>query len=84
MKPRNKFVWKAPHHLYIGLVFILFGWLMDPYEIYRLLVNPFFIFGGLLVIDDVIEHTITYDSPVRLFADSFLYPILRKLNKKLF
>ena len=73
MKPPVKFYLKGIHHSYYGLFLGVI-----PGSIFYLLnqnnnldyINPIFIFmilfGILLIVDDVIEHTITEDTPARI------------------
>jgi hypothetical protein len=72
MRPPVPFKWRGIHHSYMGFWFVAFGlfflymnWgnnldFLNP--IYWLLV----IFGGLLIIDDAIEHLITENTPSRI------------------
>lgn len=80
LKPPVKFVARGPHHLYIGLVLIIFGWLMDPYEYYTVWTNLFYVLGFLIMADDLIEHTITGSTPLRWFFVKILWPFMSKIN----
>ena len=80
MRDPIKFYWKNTHHLYIGVGVIVFAWLMVPYEYYNLWRNIFFILGTYTVVDDLIEHTITGNTPLRLFSEKILYPFMKKVN----
>lgn len=51
------------HHAYIGL--LLLGWQY-----------PVNVVGALILIDDVIEHTITKDTPLRVLFDKVISPLL--------
>ncbi len=51
------------HHLYIGA--LLLGWQY-----------PVNIIGALVFLDDLVEHTITADTPLRLFFDKYISPRL--------
>lgn len=82
LKPPVNFVWRGPHHLYIGLVLILFAWLMDPYEYYTVWTILFYILGTVIVIDDLVEHTITGSTPLRWFFEKILWPFMEWVNDK--
>jgi len=65
---RNPFIWKTEnciplHHLYIGL--LLLGWNY-----------PINVIGLLIALDDLYEHLIDYNSPLRIFFDKVLVPII--------
>lgn len=49
------------HHLYIGI--LLIGWMF-----------PFNIMGFLIFLDDLYEHLIDYNSPLRLLFDKIIVP----------
>jgi len=80
LKPPVKFIPRGPHHLYIGLVLMIFAWLMAPYEYYNVWTWLFGIAGALIFTDDLIEHTITGSTPLRLFFDKILFPFMTKIN----
>ena len=68
MNPPNKFhvVFNNVvvfHHGYLGA--LLLGWQF-----------PINVMGALILLDDVYEHTVSYDSPLRLFFDKYIYPKL--------
>ena len=71
--------------MYYGAAFVLFAIFMKymcmPYPIYDALDwiwYPVGIIGAYLVIDDVIEHTITTDTPARIIFEKFVVPFLLK------
>ena len=80
-KPKVKFVWRGPHHLYIGFVFMVFGWLMAPYDYYSFWSNLFYVSGSLMMIDDIVEHTVTGSTPLRWFFDKILFPFMKLFNR---
>lgn len=82
LKPPVEFVARGPHHLYIGLILMGFGWLMDPYEYYQVWSNLFYFAGALIVVDDLVEHTITGSTPLRWFFDKILWPFMEWVNAK--
>lgn len=53
----------AFHHAYLGA--LLMGWQY-----------PINVAGALILLDDVYEHVISYDSPLRLFFDRYIVPRL--------
>ena len=66
MNPPVPFIPFAPHHLYLGIMIVLYGMLMIPHRIYKPIMIILFITGIILIIDDIIEHTITGSTPIRL------------------
>jgi len=80
MRPRNPFIPKAPHHLYIGLFILFLSWTMWDYDYYHPLCEYLATLGAYVIIDDVIEHTITSDTPLRILFEKVVYPILVKLG----
>lgn len=54
------------HHLYFGLL-LMIGSMGQ---------NPLFWIGFLVSLDDVVEHTITMDTPLRIFFDRYISPRL--------
>ena len=86
MKPLVPFQWKGNHHSYHGifiLAFGLFNWYMgiDNGELTTLIPiwKSLVVIGGFIVIDDVIEHTITADTPLRILYEQ-IKPILEKIK----
>ena len=86
MKQLVPFQWRGNHHCYHGafiLAFGLFNWYMgiDNGELttlipfWKLLVGV----GGFMIIDDVIEHTITADTPLRILYEH-IKPILEQIK----
>lgn len=72
MKPPVKFEWKGNHHGYYGIfavAFGLFNWYMgiDNGALENLIPmwQTWVGIGALMIIDDVIEHTITGSTPLR-------------------
>jgi uncharacterized membrane protein len=87
MKPPVKFKWRGNHHGYYGIFFIVFGlfnWYMgiDNAELTTLipLWQSFAGIGIFMLIDDIIEHTITRDTPLRLLYEKIFRPILRRIK----
>lgn len=79
MKP-NPFNPKAPHHLYIGLFMLFLAYTMWGYDYYHPLAEITATIGAFVTIDDVIEHTVTAKTPLRLFFEKVLYTCLKKLK----
>lgn len=77
-KPPVKFIVRGPHHVYIGGVFIIFGWLMAPYSYYSFWSNLFYVGGALIMVDDIIEHTITGSTPFRWLFDKVIFPFMKR------
>jgi uncharacterized membrane protein len=87
MRDLVPFKWKGNHHSYTGLWFIgfgLFNWYMgvDNGELSTLipLWQGLTCVGAFMVVDDVIEHTITADTPLRLFYEKVIMPILKRIK----
>ena len=79
---RNPFEWRAMHHIYVGLMCMIFGWLgMGQTWSYEL-GQVFFGIGALIFADDLIEHTICGTTPLRLLFDKILAPLVQKIFKK--
>lgn len=80
MKEPNEFVWNGPHHLYLGAFMVFWGALMivQNYGAFS------YIFAGLgviIFIDDMIEHTVTASTPLRLLFEKVLFPLVLKFNE---
>ena len=77
---RNPFKPKAPHHLYIGLFLLFLAYTMWDYDYYHPLAEIVATAGAYITIDDIIEHTITAKTPLRLLFEKVIYPCLKKLK----
>jgi hypothetical protein len=84
-RPPVKFKWRGNHHLYYGIFFAAFGifnWFMgiDNAELsgiipfWQLLVG----IGIGIIVDDTIEHLVTADTPLRIFYEKIIRPLLFK------
>jgi len=81
MRPRVKFVWYRNHHLYYGIALFLFG-LYNYYLMKRSnelkKCKPiwyfFMLIGTLLTFDDIVEHVITRDTPIRILFEKWILP----------
>ena len=80
MREPIKFHWKATHHLYIGICILMLAWLIVLNEQYPIWGNNFLLLGIYIVFDDIVEHTITANTPIRLLAEKLLEPTLKKVN----
>ena len=71
MRPPVPFKWRGNHHGYYGVFFIVFG-LFNVYmgmnNIEELMPLWWTItgVGVFMLVDDIIEHTITADTPLRI------------------
>ena len=83
MREPIKFHWKATHHLYIGIGVLLYALIIVP--LVSKTTTPFFPFliGLYIVIDDIVEHSITATTPLRLFAEKLLFPFLDQIRHML-
>lgn len=85
MQPPVKFVWYRNHHLYYGIAFFLFG-LYNYYLMKRSnelkkcksIWEMIMIIGVLLALDDIIEHTLTRDTPIRILFEKYILPGLKE------
>ena len=72
MRPPVKFKWRGIHHSYLGLWMISFGAFFiymnngNGFDSLNTIYNSFIVLGTFLVIDDIIEHKITADTPCRI------------------
>lgn len=69
---------RCPHHLYIGGFLLLMGWMMEPYELYDIIKYVFYAAGGLIAADDIIEHTMNKDTPLRMFFEKIIVRLLKR------
>lgn len=84
MRPPVKFIWKGNHHSYHGLWLIAFGafqWYMgidngalsNVIPLWQTCIG----IGTFMLIDDVVEHTITADTPLRLIYEKLILPFIK-------
>lgn len=80
-----KFKWCRNHHLYYGIALFLFGLynyflMIKSGELLKLkgLWTLFMVIGAFLAVDDIVEHTISRDTPIRLIFEKYILPHLRK------
>ena len=85
MRPKINFVWYRNHHLYYGIALFLFGLynyllMLKSRELLKCkgIWTLFMTIGTLLAIDDIVEHTITRDTPIRILFEKFILPHLKK------
>jgi len=82
MRPPVKFQWRGIHHGYVGIWFIAFGGFFSWLNIGNNIDGAYAVFfavallGICMVIDDLIEHLVTADTPMRIFYEKVLLPIL--------
>lgn len=69
-RPPNPFCWDRLHHGYIGIALIIIGHLVEN--------DWLMVIGILILIDDIIEHTITEDTPLRILYEKLIKDILPK------
>lgn len=66
------------HHGYLGILMIIYGF-TGINDITTSLIGWSFIgIGAYTLIDDIIEHTLTCNTPLRIFYDKIIYPLLRR------
>ncbi len=76
MRGPIKFHWKNIHHLYIGLGVMFYAIISSINEYINIFTDTFFIIGTYITVDDFIEHTITATTPLRIFTEKILDPII--------
>jgi uncharacterized membrane protein len=88
MREPVKFKWKGTHHGYIGVWFIgfgLFNWYMGMDNGCLSNVIPFWqslvVIGTFCLVDDIIEHTICGNTPLRILFEKVIVPILKRKEK---
>ena len=80
MREPIKFHWKAIHHLYIGMCILMLACLIVLNEQYPIWGSNFLLLGIYIVFDDIVEHTITANTPIRLLSEKILEPTLKKAS----
>jgi hypothetical protein len=83
MREPIKFHWKATHHLYIGMGVLLYALVILPLISNNTGTTLPFIIGLYIVVDDIVEHSITATTPLRIFAEKLLFPILNQIKQVL-
>jgi len=88
MNPRVPFVWKRPHHFYHGVAIASYSvimwyvsvdnWMEVGIPFWQLCIG----IGIFMALDDIVEHTVTGSTPLRLLFDKIIYPILSKYYYK--
>ena len=79
MRKPIQFHWKATHHLYIGIIITLYSLLSFEYAEINIFENNLFILGFYFMMDDIIEHTITASTPLRIITEKVLDPVYYKI-----
>ena len=75
MKPPVPFRWRGNHHAYYGIFSLVFGgtmWFMannHGLPKLNLLWLAFMVVGIVCITDDIIEHTITRSTPLRIIYE---------------
>lgn len=89
LRPLVPFKWKGLHHSYIGCWFASFGffcWYMCIGNGDLVVLIPFWQsligIGLYMLADDIVEHTYTADTPLRILYEEFICPILRRMKDK--
>lgn len=59
----------APHHAFLGIAMIIMGFLCAPYSFYQNTMWSCFVIGSAILADDIIEHTLTRKTPLRIFFE---------------
>ncbi|MCK4328505.1 hypothetical protein KAX02_01555 [candidate division WOR-3 bacterium] len=84
MQAKVQFHWKGNHHAYYGIWLIFFGifnnyMAIDNGELAATI--PFWQLcigiGAFMLVDDIIEHTLTADTPLRILYDKIIKPRLK-------
>ena len=84
MQPPVKFVWYRNHHLYYGIALFLFGlynyYLMKrsgELEKCKSIWQMFIVIGAFLALDDLVEHTLTRDTPIRIIFEKNILHLIK-------
>ncbi|MBW2559872.1 MAG: hypothetical protein JRE40_03335 [Deltaproteobacteria bacterium] len=80
MREKVKFNWKGPHHSYLGAFMVFWGYLMICAD-YGAFGYAFTALGFFVLTDDVVEHYITADTPLRLLFEKVIYPLVLRFNR---
>jgi len=64
LRPARYFCWDRLHHLYLGIFTLTIGY----YTKDKLMMA----IGLFVIVDDIIEHTVTADTPLRIFYEQML------------
>jgi len=84
LRPPVPFKWRGNHHSYYGIFLVAFGffnWYMGIDNGDLVVLIPFWQsligIGLFMLVDDIIEHTITRDTPLRILYEEAICPLLR-------
>lgn len=80
MRKPIQFHWKTTHHLYIGMITIILAVMIALNKQLAIWENNIFLLGIYIVVDDVVEHTITATTPLRILSEKIIEPIQKKIN----
>lgn len=72
--------WKTwrMHHGYLGILMMIYGVTGINDITTEPIATIIMLTGFLIFVDDLIEHTITADTPLRILYDKVIYPLLKK------
>ena len=76
--------WKTwrMHHAYLGILMMIYGFTgiadTDTCGVAWVVIG----IGAYTLIDDIIEHTITGSTPLRILYDKVIYPLLRRFKNE--
>jgi hypothetical protein len=83
-RPKIKFEWRGNHHLYHGIWIAAFGIfqyymginnseLESLFPLWQVFIGA----GVFMIIDDIVEHTLTADTPLRLLYEKIVRRYLK-------
>jgi hypothetical protein len=58
----------------------MLAWLIVLDERYPIWENNFFLLGIYIIFDDIVEHTVTANTPLRFLTEKILEPTLKKVK----
>ena len=64
----------------VGICILILAWLIVLNKQYPIWGNNFFLLGIYTVFDDIIEHTVTANTPLRFLTEKILEPTLKKVK----
>jgi len=72
LAPPVKFVPWAIHHSYLGILIMIYGFTGLGQEWSYDIGIKFILLGGAILADDIVEHTITGSTPLRILFDKVI------------
>jgi len=86
MQPPIKFQWRGIHHGYTGIFFVTFGTFFlymnsgNSLDGVNIIYKIFIGVGSFLILDDIVEHKITANTPLRIIYEKFILKYIKREN----